>query len=118
MIGMRDKLIHDYIGVDLSVVWKTIQEDVPEIEEDIRKIIDIEKWYYWQNPTRWSEALNEGVNFLLMLIKESPGRRTPFYSKNMGTFGKNVERWIKQLKEEDKIEFRGAAKTGGYYVSE
>ena len=43
MAGMRDKLIHDYIGVDLAVVWKTIQEDIPEMEEDIRKIINIEK---------------------------------------------------------------------------
>ena len=30
---------------------------------------------------------------------------------------RTVERWIKQLREENKIEFRGAAKTGGYYVT-
>jgi ATP-dependent DNA helicase RecG len=29
---------------------------------------------------------------------------------------KNIERWIKQLKQENKIEFRGAPKTGGYYI--
>ena len=29
---------------------------------------------------------------------------------------RTVERWIKQLKDEGKIEFIGAAKTGGYYV--
>lgn len=27
MSGMRDKLIHDYIGTDLEVVWKTIEID-------------------------------------------------------------------------------------------
>ena len=27
--GMRDKLIHDYLGVDINVVWKTIKEDIP-----------------------------------------------------------------------------------------
>jgi len=27
--GMRDKLIHDYMGVDKEVVWKTIKEDIP-----------------------------------------------------------------------------------------
>ena len=29
--GIRDVLIHDYIGVNLQVVWKTIQEDLPPL---------------------------------------------------------------------------------------
>lgn len=36
--GMRDKLIHDYFGVDITVVWKTIKEDIPLINSLIRKI--------------------------------------------------------------------------------
>jgi uncharacterized protein with HEPN domain len=36
--GMRDKLIHDYLGVDVSVVWKTIKEDIPALERFIREI--------------------------------------------------------------------------------
>ncbi|MHA1420380.1 MAG: HepT-like ribonuclease domain-containing protein [Candidatus Heimdallarchaeaceae archaeon] len=28
IIGMRDKLIHVYFGVNLEVVWKTIHEDI------------------------------------------------------------------------------------------
>jgi uncharacterized protein with HEPN domain len=36
--GMRDKLIHDYLGVDVSVVWKTIKEDIPTLEKLIREI--------------------------------------------------------------------------------
>ncbi len=31
MAGMRDKLIHDYIDVDLSLVFKTALEDVPDL---------------------------------------------------------------------------------------
>ena len=27
--GIRDKLIHDYFGVNLEVVWKTVQQDLP-----------------------------------------------------------------------------------------
>ncbi len=28
--GTRDKLIHEYFGVNLSVVWRTVQDDLPE----------------------------------------------------------------------------------------
>jgi uncharacterized protein with HEPN domain len=36
--GMRDKLIHDYIGVDVDVVWKTIKKDIPALEKLISEI--------------------------------------------------------------------------------
>lgn len=36
--GMRDKLIHDYLGVDVEVVWKTIKEDIPTLEKYMREI--------------------------------------------------------------------------------
>lgn len=37
--GMRDKLIHDYFGVDLDKVWITANEDLPALQEDIAKIL-------------------------------------------------------------------------------
>lgn len=33
MSGMRNKLIHDYIGVDIAVIWKTIKEDLPPLKK-------------------------------------------------------------------------------------
>ncbi len=36
--GMRDKLIHDYLGVDVEVVWRTIKEDIPILERQIKEI--------------------------------------------------------------------------------
>jgi uncharacterized protein with HEPN domain len=36
--GMRDKLIHDYLGVDVEVVWKTIKEDIPTLDRLIHNI--------------------------------------------------------------------------------
>lgn len=36
--GMRDKLIHDYMGVDLEAVWVTATEDVPALRSAIEKI--------------------------------------------------------------------------------
>ncbi|MBX3015550.1 MAG: DUF86 domain-containing protein [Caldilineaceae bacterium] len=31
MTGMRDKLIHEYFGVNLKVVWRTAQEEIPAL---------------------------------------------------------------------------------------
>jgi uncharacterized protein with HEPN domain len=39
MAGMRDKLMHDYFGVNLMVVWKTASEDLPELQPVIRQIL-------------------------------------------------------------------------------
>ena len=38
MSGMRDKLIHDYLGVDAKVVWKTIKEDIPALKRLLKEI--------------------------------------------------------------------------------
>ena len=37
--GMRDKLIHDYLGVDVYVIWETIKNDIPILEKFLDKII-------------------------------------------------------------------------------
>jgi len=37
--SMRDKLIHDYTGVDLDIVWKTATKFVPLLKKEIEKII-------------------------------------------------------------------------------
>jgi len=38
--GTRDKLIHEYFGVDLSVVWQTVQEDLPKLVEQLRRLLE------------------------------------------------------------------------------
>jgi len=38
MAGMRDVLIHDYIDVDLGVVWKTASENIPDLKALILKL--------------------------------------------------------------------------------
>ena len=39
MAGIRDKLIHDYFGVNLVAVWKTVVEDLPNLVTIIRSIL-------------------------------------------------------------------------------
>lgn len=40
MAGMRDRLIHEYFGIDLEIVWKTIKDDLPQIKPLIKSIAD------------------------------------------------------------------------------
>jgi uncharacterized protein with HEPN domain len=37
--GMRDKLIHDYFGVDIGTVWLTAKEDIPVFRDQIEGIL-------------------------------------------------------------------------------
>ena len=39
MAGMRDKLIHDYFGVDVQVLWETVQENLPRLKTAITRVI-------------------------------------------------------------------------------
>jgi uncharacterized protein with HEPN domain len=38
--GMRDKLIHDYMGVDLMAVWKTATEDAQDLKNALEKFAE------------------------------------------------------------------------------
>ncbi len=39
MASMRDRLIHDYFGVDTNLVWKTIQNDLPLLKKQITEAL-------------------------------------------------------------------------------
>ncbi len=40
MAGMRDKLVHDYSGVDLIVLWETIQKLLPELIGNLSVVLN------------------------------------------------------------------------------
>lgn len=39
MKGMRNILIHEYFGVDINVLWKTIHGDLPSLKTKIDRIL-------------------------------------------------------------------------------
>jgi uncharacterized protein with HEPN domain len=40
IIGMRNKVVHGYFGVDVEVIWKTVHEDLPPLQTRIMKILE------------------------------------------------------------------------------
>ena len=39
MYGLRNRIVHDYEGVNLKLVWEIIQGDLPELEKAINKLL-------------------------------------------------------------------------------
>jgi uncharacterized protein with HEPN domain len=37
--GMRDRVVHDYFGVSLDIVWDVVQNHVPPLREKIRQAL-------------------------------------------------------------------------------
>ena len=40
MAGMRDRLVHDYMGVNYYIVWDVAKNIIPTLTEQIQAIID------------------------------------------------------------------------------
>jgi uncharacterized protein with HEPN domain len=40
IVGMRNKVIHGYFGVDIEVIWKTVQEDLPLLQATLARIFE------------------------------------------------------------------------------
>jgi len=43
IVGTRDKMIHNYFGVDLDIVWGIIKGDIFELKKQIKEILEKEK---------------------------------------------------------------------------
>lgn len=39
MAGMRNKMVHNYDGIDTAIVWKTITDDIPMLKKEIENIL-------------------------------------------------------------------------------
>jgi Uncharacterized conserved protein len=39
MAGTRDKLIHDYFGIDYDIVWDIIQNKIPNLDHFLKQLV-------------------------------------------------------------------------------
>lgn len=39
IIGMRNKVVHEYFGLNEEILWKTIQDDLPRLKKELLEII-------------------------------------------------------------------------------
>ncbi|OGD07576.1 hypothetical protein A3H89_00970 [Candidatus Amesbacteria bacterium RIFCSPLOWO2_02_FULL_48_11] len=57
-IGMRDKLIHDYMGVDLEKVWETATLDIPRLKDWVGQIIEANNQIDITSTMRYRDSKN------------------------------------------------------------
>jgi ATP-dependent DNA helicase RecG len=94
---------------------RPVDEDIIEGVEDISK-----------ETIKWLEGITEGITEevkdkikkILLVIHDSEGIRTTNIGQKADTPSKSVERYLKLLRDNDIIEFRGANRTGGYYIKQ
>lgn len=36
---MRNKIIHEYFGIDLELVWEVVKKDVPALKDQVKEIL-------------------------------------------------------------------------------
>jgi ATP-dependent DNA helicase RecG len=64
-----------------------------------------------------SDEVREKLKRIFLVIYKNGGVRAIHIEESVKLPGKSVERYIKMLKDADLIEFKGAPKTGGYYLT-
>jgi len=39
IIGSRDRIIHQYFGINLEIIWNIIKKDIPKLKVNLDKIL-------------------------------------------------------------------------------
>jgi len=128
--------LHNYIienpGHNASSIADALDIPLRSTERWIRELKDESKiefigskragGYYSKRDATSSEEVNEVVNGdvkrMYNYIKNNHGHKATAIAEALDIPLRTVERWIRKLKSEEKIEFIGNKKTGGYYPKE
>lgn len=114
----KDLELVEHLGSGLNRILEAYDKDSFVMKQNYMKNI------FYKNETPLDGVVSGGVNGvvsggvteLLEFIQINPGLKANELSKHIDTPLRTVQRWLKQLKDENKIEFQGAPKTGGYVV--
>lgn len=107
----KDIELVEQLGSGLERILSYYQKTSFVITENFLKNVFISDYDAIQN-----EGVNEGVNSLYDYILSNPNSKTSQIAKHLNKPMKTIERWVAQLRQEDKIEFKGSFKTGGYFA--
>ena len=43
MIGMRNRIVHEYGNIDITIVWNTVEDIIPTLIDDLQQIISFDE---------------------------------------------------------------------------
>lgn len=115
----KDMELVEQLGSGMDRILGYYQKESFVLEEEFLKNIFISDHDAIQNEgvnEGENEGVNEGVNSLYDYILSNPNSKTSQIAKYLNKPMKTIERWVAQLRQEDKIEFKGSFKTGGYFA--
>ncbi len=41
--GMRSRIVHGYSGIKMNIVWETIKQNIPELQTELRSVLQEEQ---------------------------------------------------------------------------
>lgn len=39
IVGLRNKVIHEYFDLNIPIIWQTVKEDIPSLARQIKKVL-------------------------------------------------------------------------------
>jgi uncharacterized protein with HEPN domain len=39
VVGLRHRIVHEYFGIDLEIIWQILHKDLPELRDSLSQII-------------------------------------------------------------------------------
>lgn len=42
VVGLRHRIVHEYFGIDLEIIWQILHKDLPELKQKIVEIMEEE----------------------------------------------------------------------------